>query len=181
MSDIITQVIAGVIVLLISTTVNWALNKKWTKDNIINLIKRDPSLQRYLRNISLALNNRKILILREPGASEKIQSIFNDLDIFNQAKIHVGTHEDIDRIDSHDLTIVSIDILEQAEDREGTFNRIIARSSSRSGLIIFAPMGKSLTKEEFSRAGSNSRMSVAQTTGRLPSDALSILSLLPQD
>ena len=60
------QVVAGLIVLFASIGINWALNRQWTKRNIINLIKDDENVQNYLRNLSAGLRDKKILVLQEP-------------------------------------------------------------------------------------------------------------------
>lgn len=50
------QVIAGVIVLFLSVLITYLLNRNWTKENIITLLKKDANLQKYLKSVSSGLS-----------------------------------------------------------------------------------------------------------------------------
>lgn len=179
------QVIAGVIVLFLSTlisiTTNYFLNREWTKKNIISLIKSDKNLQEYLENISSGLKNKKILILQEHEDNNLIDTL-KEIPLFKDLKITKGSHHNIERISANDLTIVSTRVLTASEDqRDSVFTEIISRKTDDKALVFFSPHGEStleLTKEELKKINARSLTSVTRQSGRLANDVLSLLTLL---
>lgn len=173
------QVVAGIIVVLASIGINWALNRKWTKRNIINLIREDESIQRYLRNLSAGLS-KKILVLQEPGDNNLIDTL-KEIPLFQNLQIAEGSHHNIERITSNDLTIVSTRVLQATTDRKDTFKEILDKKTADQALIFFAPKGENslnLSDEEMNEIHSKSLISVTRMSGRLANDVLSLLSLL---
>ena len=135
------QVVAGLIVLFASIGINWALNRQWTKRNIINLIKDDENVQNYLRNLSAGLRDKKILVLQEPDDNNLIDTL-KEIPLFQSLQITEGNHHNIERISSHDLTIISTRVLQAASNRDRAFTEIMTKKTSNKALIFFAPHGE---------------------------------------
>ena len=135
------QVVAGLIVLFASIGINWALNRQWTKRNIINLIKDDENVQNYLRNLSAGLRDKKILVLQEPDDNNLIDTL-KEIPLFQSLQITEGNHHNIERISSHDLTIISTRVLQAASNRDRAFTEIMTKKTSNKALIFFAPMAR---------------------------------------
>ena len=174
------QVVAGLIVLFASIGINWALNRKWTKRNIINLIREDENVQNYLRNLSAGLRDKKILVLQEPDDNNLINTL-KEIPLFQSLQITAGNHHNIERISSHDLTIISTRVLQAASNRNRTFTEIMTKKTSDKALIFFAPHGEEsldLEKKEFEDINARSLTTVTRASGRLANDVLSLLTFL---
>ena len=174
------QVVAGIIVLLASILINRILNRKWTKKNIISLIREDENVQKYLRNLSAGLRDKKILVLQEPGDNNLIDTL-KEIPLFQNLQITEGNHHNIERISSHDLTIISTRVLQASVNRENTFTEIISKKTSDKALVFFAPHGEEsldLEKTEFERINARSLTTVTRASGRLANDVLSLLTFL---
>ena len=174
------QVVAGLIVLFASIGINWALNRQWTKRNIINLIKDDENVQNYLRNLSAGLRDKKILVLQEPDDNNLIDNTQRDTTI-QSLQITEGNHHNIERISSHDLTIISTRVLQAASNRDRAFTEIMTKKTSNKALIFFAPHGEEsldLEKKEFEDINARSLTTVTRASGRLANDVLSLLTFL---
>ena len=91
------QVIAGVIVLFLSVFITYLLNRNWTKRNIISLLKSDKALQTYIESLSSALNDKKILILQEPGDND-LRTLLTEIPAFRNLEIGVGNHWNTERV-----------------------------------------------------------------------------------
>lgn len=83
------QVTSGAIVLLLSIIITYLLNRNWTKRNIISLLKNDKALQTYIESLSSALNDKKILILQEPGDND-LKTLLTEIPAFKSLEIAVG-------------------------------------------------------------------------------------------
>lgn len=177
------QVISGAIVLLLSIIITYLLNRNWTKRNIISLLKNDKALQTYIESLSSALNDKKILILQEPGDND-LRTLLTEIPAFKSLEIAVGNHWNTERVSAYDLTIVSTSVLCKADNRLATFDDIIRNKGPQRALIFFAPRNSQdneldLTEDEFRTASSRSFITVTRAPGRLANDALSLLSFLP--
>ena len=174
------QVVAGLIVLFASIGINWTLNRKWTKRNILNLIREDENVQNYLRNLSAGLRDKKILVLQEPGDNNLIDTL-KEIPLFQNLQITEGNHHNIERISSNDLTIISTRVLQAASNRDRTFTEIMTKKTSDKALIFFAPHGEEsldLKKKEFEDINARSLTTVTRASGRLANDVLSLLTFL---
>ena len=174
------QVVAGLIVLFVSIGINWTLNRKWTKRNILNLIREDKNVQNYLRNLSSGLRDKKILVLQEPGDNNLIDTL-KEIPLFQNLQITEGNHHNIERISSNDLTIISTRVLQAASNRDRTFTEIMTKKTSDKALIFFAPHGEEsldLEKKEFEDINARSLTTVTRASGRLANDVLSLLTFL---
>lgn len=177
------QVVAGAIVLLLSILITYLLNRNWTKRNIISLLKSDKALQTYIESLSSALNDKKILVLQEPGDND-LRTLLTEIPAFKSLEIGVGNHWNTERVSAYDLTIVSTSVLRNADNRSTTFEDIIRNKGPQQALIFFAPRNSKdneldLTEDEFRTASSRSFITVTRAPGRLANDALSLLSFLP--
>ncbi len=178
--SIAEQVVAGLIILFASIGINWALNRKWTKRNIINLIREDENVQKYLQNLSAGLRDKKILVLQEPGDNNLIDTL-KEIPLFQNLQINEGNHHNIERISSHDLTIISTRVLQATKNRNRTFTDIINKKTPDKALVFFAPHGEEsleLEPEEFERINARSLTTVTRASGRLANDVLSLLTFL---
>lgn len=175
------EVFAGLIILIITPVVTHFTNRKWFRNNIVTLIKEDKGLQQYLQNLSSGLKDKKILILQEPEDNNLIETL-KEIPLFRDLQISTGSHHNIERIASNDLTIISTRVLRAAADRrEDTFKEILGKKTAEQALIFFAPNGDeslNLSNEEMSQINSRSLISTTRMSGRLANDVLSLLSFL---